>query len=172
MSRTIKNPRKKFNFKITIMDRPDIQSFGAQDVTMPETNIEPVEHGEGNTTYKSPGLFSTGVLTVDHIIPTDTNFNDFFFNLQLAAQDPLNGNTGHPELYELMIRVDEVVWVNNVAVPTSTRFLEGCWVTKINGREYSATASENVVESLEFAVQAMSNTPPVGRGTNPTGGLA
>jgi len=153
----IKNPRKKFNFRITILTNPVLPVFAAQQVTTPDIEVEAVEHGFANTVLKTAGLVKVGTLKIDRIISMLPADGQAFIRWQQNAQNAITQTGGDPEDYKQIVKIEEYAQYNqgNVEV-IDTYYAIGCWPQKINGREYDRTASENVVESIELAVDYLS----------------
>jgi phage tail-like protein len=157
----IKNPRKKFNFRITILTNPVLPVFAAQQVTSPDIEVEAVEHGFGNTVLKTAGLVKVGTLKIDRIISMAPGDGQSFYRWQMNAQDGMHQTGGAPEDYKQVVKVEEYVqYGSGNPEVIDTYYAIGAWPQKINGREYDRTASENVVESIELAVDYLSLTPP------------
>ncbi len=157
----IKNPRKQFNFRITVLDNPILEPFAAQVVNLPDNEIDPVEHGFGNTVIKTAGLVKTGNLMLERIMSATvgTVNGTAIFAWQKLAQDGAAQTGGDPESYKKYIYIEELAnssWngLNDPVVINSWTCI-GCWPMRINGREYSRTSSDNLVESVEFSVDYM-----------------
>ena len=135
-----------------------MEPFGAQQVTLPDSEVEMVEHGFGNTVLKTAGLSKPGTLKIDRIISADTltGVNGAaFFEWQKLAQDPFTQTGGDPLDYKMTVIVEELGNLGvggNPPVVLNTWTFEGCWPTRINGREFDRTASENLMESIELSV--------------------
>jgi hypothetical protein len=149
----IKNPRKKFQWGIQFPGQVDLPDFAVQKVSLPEQEIEEVEHGVGNTVEKSPGMIKTGKLTLSQIEP---NFIDqvsnFFFNQLHAIQNPLT-NSGAVDGYDYTILVTE--YSANGQTPLNTWTCLKCWISKINGKDLDRVSSDNMINELEFSVFAV-----------------
>ena len=157
----IKNPRKQFNFRITILDNPFLEPFAVQTCSLPDSEVEAVEHGFGNTYIKTAGMVKVGTLNMERIISAGIASinNAAMFEWQKLAQDGANQSGGDPEDYKKFIYVEELAnsgWngLNDPVVANSWTCI-GCWPTRINGREYSRTTSDNLIETIEFAVDYM-----------------
>ena len=159
---TIRNPRKKFNFRITFLEDFTFPTFAAQQVTTPDSEVEAVEHGYGNTVLKTAGLVKPGTLKVDRIISMTPADSQRFLRWQMQAQNSVNQTSGSPEFYKKVAKVEEYAYfgTNNPEV-VDTFYCIGVWPQKINGKEYDRTASENIVESIEFAVDYLTPDLPV-----------
>ena len=160
----IRNPRKKFNFRITVLTSPILPTFAAQQVTTPDIEVEAVEHGFGNTVLKTAGLVKVGTLKIDRIISMSAADGQSFYRWQNIAQNAQTQTGGAPEDYKQVVKIEEYVQygTGNDLTVIDTYYAIGAWPQKVNGREYDRTASENVVESVELAVDYLSLTPPGG----------
>ena len=157
MPQVILNPRKKFKFEVIIPNAYEIEIFGAQEVTLPDQEVEQVEHGVGVTAVKTGGLVKKGNLTINRIMsagagtPSGKKFVEWGLEVQ-------NANTqvgGDPDQYGKTIIINELS-NDNIIIDTHT--YTGCWPTRINGRELSRVQSENTVESVEFSVDYVDET--------------
>lgn len=157
----IKNPRKQFNFRITVLDNPILEPFAAQNVTLPDMEVEATEHGFGNTIIKTAGLVKVGTLTLERIMSAAQGSinSSAIFAWQRAAQDGAQQVGGDPEDYKKYVYIEELSnasWdgLNDPVVLDSWTCV-GCWPTRITGREYSRISSDNLMENVEFAVDYM-----------------
>lgn len=148
----IRNPRKKFNFRITILPNPTLPVFAAQQVTTPDSEVEPVTHGFGNTELKTAGLVKISTLKIDRILSMSPGDGQSMFEWQATAQNAITQTSGDPLDYKRIIKIEEVAGGEGNLTVVDTMFYIGAWPTKINGKEYDRTVSENTVESIEFAV--------------------
>ncbi len=154
------NPRKAFNFRISFPNQPTLPVFACQTVTIPDETVEQIEHGTGNSRIKTAGQYIAGEATIGMIIPAskaivspDLNPNNFFRNWQRSAQDPILGGGSDPFFYKRTTLVEELA--NDGATVLNSYLLVGAWPTKINGREYSRTESNNTVETVELSTDAV-----------------
>jgi hypothetical protein len=160
MNPAIRNPRKAFNFLIEIPSMAFMPPFGAQEVTLPDSEIEADEHGFGNTVLSTAGLSKPGTLKISRIISLNTHGlgieSEGFYLWQQMAQNPLQQSGGNPDNYKFTVIVKELAnsGVGNLSSPVvvSTFTMVGCWPTRINGREYKRGESGNLVESVELKV--------------------
>lgn len=157
----IKNPRKQFNFRITVLDNPILEPFAAQVVNLPDMEVEATEHGFGNTVIKTAGLVKVGTLTIERIMSAALGSitSSAFHAWQKLAQDGAKQTGGDPVDYKKYIYIEELSnasWdgLNDPVVLNSWTCV-GCWPARINGREYSRTSSDNLMETAEFAVDYM-----------------
>jgi len=161
MATPMKNPRKAFNFLITIQNFPELPPFGVQEVDAPSSEVESVEHGYANTVIKTAGIVKPGTLSIRRLISLDPTMNlagesEAFYWWQKQCQDATSQSGGDPDNYKHPIIVQELANssfgdLGNVVVK-STFVYTGCWPRLINGREYRRGESNNLVESVEFEV--------------------
>lgn len=147
------NPRKKFNFRVSILPEPIIPIFSVQTITLGESAIDIVEHGFGNTVLKTGGLVKIGNLTMERIM--ESGLGDIAASIwewHWMVQDPTMQVGGNPKSYKRIIKIDELG--NGFGSPTAvnTWFAVGAWPATINGREYDRQSSDNLIESVEFAI--------------------
>ena len=152
------NPRKAFNFRISFPGQPAMPVFSCQSVIMPEETVEPVEHGLGNSRIKTAGQYIVGDATIERIIPATNNqtsrdVNKFFRDWQRLAQDPIVGGGTDPLVYKHIVLIEELA--NDGISVLNSYTLVGAWPTKINGREYKRTESNNVVETVDLSTDVV-----------------
>jgi len=155
---TLLNPRKGFNFRISFPGNPGMPVFSVQKVTSPDSNVEAVAHGVGNTQIKTAGQHTAGDAKIERIIPatkgpTSSDVARFFRDWQRLAQDPLTGGGSDPLLYKHPVLVEELA--NDGLTVLNSELWSGTWPTKINGKEYSRTDSENLVETVDLSVDVV-----------------
>ena len=156
----IKNPRKAFNFIITFTGLANIPPFGVQECTLPDSDIEEVLHGFGNTELKTAGIVKTGTLKIGRIISLDpasilANENEEIFLWHMRAQNAYSQVGGDPDAYKRAVIIEELDNSGfGLGVPTvvATYTCLGAWPRLINGRSYKRGESANVMENVEFAV--------------------
>ena len=148
----IVNPRKKFNFRVTILPSPQISTFSVQMITLGESAIDVTEHGFGNNVLKTSGLIKVGNLTMERIMEADTgDISAALWAWHWSVQDPANQIGGDPRKYKRTIKIAELA--DGVGKPTAlnTWYVVGAWPATMNGREFDRTSSDNLVDSVEFA---------------------
>lgn len=155
-------PRKKFQFEVTIFRLGGVaplEPFAVQSITLPESTIEPVEHGHGNTVLKTGGQVKLSNLTLNRILDANSAaLSDYFFAWHKSVMDGLLNSAGFAAQYKSTIHVKELgIGTNIPGQGTSLRtwVFVGCWPTKISSREYDRTSSDNVIDSIEFSVDFM-----------------
>lgn len=147
----IENPRKKFNFSISIAPDP-IDPFLVQKVQIPEREVEVVEHGDTNHDIKTGGRVKFGMLTLEKISTTsgaDTYFEDWMASIA----DPLLGGGLVPDQYKRIMTITELA--EDGVTPLNTWVCTGCWPSKRNSIDLSRTESDNTIESLEICVDTV-----------------
>ena len=156
----ILNPRKKFKFRVTFLTLPQLEPFAVQEITLGDNEIEPVEHGFGNTVLKTAGMVKPGNVTLQRIMAASTSsVSGEFWEWARLAQDPLTQAGGDPATYKRVLQVDELA--NDGQTALDTWYIAGAWPATINGREFSATDSANTIESVELAVDFVSQNIPI-----------
>lgn len=144
----ISNPRKEFNFSITIVGAP-INPFLVQELQLPDIDIEQVEHGDTNFDVKTGGRVKTGNMQLEKIMTT-SGADNYFFDWALGVQDSMIGGGSPPATYKRKILVKELAEDGTSAV--NTWVCDGCWPAKINGQKFSRKSSDNSLEKLEISV--------------------
>lgn len=157
MVQVILNPRKQFKFEIIIPSGFEIETFGCQEVTLPDQEVDQVEHGVGVGVVKTGGLAKKGNLTLNRIMSagSGTVTGRQFIEWQKQVQNMNTQVGGDPSEYGKVIIIRELS-PDNVILDTHT--YTGCWPTRINGREFNRVQSENTVESVEFSVDYVDET--------------
>ena len=148
----ISNPRKGFNFQIIL---EGLNPFLAQEVELPDIEIEAVEHGDTNFDVKTAGRVKYGMIKIRKL-QWATGPDNLFFDWMMQCQNVFSGGGLIPEFYKRNVYVDELA-VNGATVINST-FLEGCWPTKRAAISLSRTASDNTIEELELCVDRIDHT--------------
>jgi len=157
----ILNPRKKFNFRVTILAKPDIAAFSVQQITLGESAIEVVEHGFGNTVIKTAGMIKPGNITMDQIMSADSPaMSSAMWAWHWLVQNPSTQIGGDPFEYKRTIKVEELG--NGLGAPTALNiwYAIGAWPATMNGREFDRMSSDNLVQSIEFSVDYLTQDLP------------
>lgn len=144
----ISNPRKQFNFSIQIAPAP-INPFLAQEVEIPDINVEPVSHGDTNHDIKTAGRVTYGNITINKIMTTSGSDN-YMFDWLYSCQDPIIGGGNIPSFYKRVVTITELA-EDGVSI-LNTWVCTGCFPVTINGMTLSRTSSDNTIESIELSV--------------------
>lgn len=147
----IKNPRKKFLFRIRFPKHP-FNDYLAQKVTLPDMEIDQVAHGDINRDVKTAGRVTVGNLKVEKLMSTsgpDNWIQDWFY----SCQDVINGGGLTPEQYWETAIIEELAEDGRTVL--NTHILDEVWPCKMAGLELDRTASENTIEEIEFSVGTM-----------------
>lgn len=161
--RVVKNPRKAFNFLVEIKGLSFMPVFGAQSVTLPDSEIEDVEHGFGNTVLHTGGLVKPGTIKISRIISLGADSiankeSEGFYLWQQLVQDGKAQSGGDPDDYKFTVVFKEIApsgfGVTGAEEPVviSVFSAVGCWPQMVNGREYKLGQSENLVENVDLKV--------------------
>jgi len=141
----VRNARKSFNFKILMVG---INQFEVQNVTLPEKEIEQVEHGDTNYNVKSPGKIIWSNLTTEKL-RSATGPDNVMWQWMLSAQSSDAGG-GVPLLYERVITLIELAPDGITALNT---YIITCWPSKLtHGKHSRNDTGENIIHTAEFAV--------------------
>lgn len=146
MGAKIANPRKQFQFQITI---PGLNPFLCQIVKAPDTEFDTVEHGDTGWLVKTAGLKKFGKLTIEKICPAD-DVDTYFFDLQNQILNTDQGGGLLPSDYKMPILVEEYSSDGVTVLERNT--YRGCWPDKVNGKDFSRKGSENTIQMIEFNV--------------------
>ena len=142
----VSNPHKKFQFSIFLFG---MNPFLAQKVTLPDREVEPIEHGEGNHVVKTGGMLKLGTLTVEKLL-TASIPDKLIWGWIRLVQDEFTGGGAPPDVYKKAIQVQHLS--NNGSSALQTYNYLGVWPTKINGIELDRVSSDNTIQSIEFCV--------------------
>lgn len=158
----VKNPKKQFNFRVSIPSHPDLPVFSCQEVTLPDFEIEEDEHGQGNMTIKTAGMVKISKATLSRIMPSTpatsaTALSNYFWGWASLAQNILAGGGADEEVYKRTVIVHELA--NDGVSVINTIVLTGAWVSKINGRGYKRAESGNLVEEVELSTDYITHLP-------------
>lgn len=142
----VANPHKKFLFSISLLG---MNPFLAQKVTLPDREIDVIEHGEGNHVIKTGGMVKFGTLNVEKL-SSASGPDRLFWDWILTVQDAVTGGGLVPDIYKLACQVDFLK--NDGIVVLNSFTYGGVWPSKINGIELDRVSSDNTIESIEFQV--------------------
>ena len=149
----VKNPRKVFNFSIKFPKHP-INSYLCQKVTLPDIEVEQVNHGDVNHDVKTAGRVSISNLIVEKLSTTsgsDTWIHDWL----MSCQDIILGGGNVPDTYKVTCIVCELAEDGVSAL--NTHIYNGVWPCKFTGTELDRNSSENIIEKVEFSVDTGDN---------------
>lgn len=142
----IANTRKVFNFRVEILG---MDQWELQKVTLPEVEIEAVEHGDTNHSVKTAGRVTVGDLVFEKLRPLPSADN-WAWNWLNQAQDMMIGGGQLPINFKQTIVVKEM---DNTGTATLNRWVcEGCWVKKISQSDFDRTSSDNIIETITLSV--------------------
>lgn len=142
----ISNPRKAFKF---IVEVNGLNQFEVQKVTLPETEIEEVKHGDANRDVKTPGRVMVGDMVFEKLrpLPGSDLWAWEWFN---ACQNMQTGGGELPINVWQMIIIKEM---DNTGLITANSWVcEEVWPKKISATELDRNASENLIETITFSV--------------------
>jgi hypothetical protein len=153
----IKNPKKQFNFRVEILGSGiTMPIFAIQSITLPDRDIEADEHGYGNTVIKTAGLIRLGNAVLSRIEPIDNTDNNvaelsnYFHAWMETAGNAILQVSGTDPAYKRTVLVHETKY--DGATRIFTHILYGCWVNKINGKEFKRAESGNLLDTVELCV--------------------
>lgn len=149
------NPRKKFNFSIQISPDP-INPFLFQKVTLPDSNIEEVAHGDANYDVKTGGRVTTGKLICEKLMPSN-EADSYIWSWHEAIQSSRFSGGVPPMAYKKVITIVE--YAEDGASVLNTWVAEGVWPSSLPGIELDRNASENTIENVEFSVDVFYKVP-------------
>lgn len=160
----ILNPRKKFNFRVSILPAPPIPAFSVQQITLGDSTIEQVEHGFGNTVLKTAGQIKPGTIKMDLIEESTSGaIGAALWAWHWSAQNPAMQAGGDPTTYKRILKIEELGTGMGTPVALNVWYAIGAWPAVMNGKEFDRTASDNTVRSIEFAVDYLTqDLPPEG----------
>lgn len=142
----IANPKKAFNFNIFAAG---LNPYAAQKVSIPDFEIEVVEHGDTNHDIKTAGKIKYGAITVEKLRPIGQGDNWIWHWIQ-SIQNVLSGGGLLPLQYKRTI--DIVQYSTDNQTVTDLWECQGVWPSKVNGMELSRMSSDNILEVVELQV--------------------
>jgi len=146
----VENPRKSYNFRLDITG---IGNFYAQEVDLPDSEIDKVEHGDSNYDVSSPGKTNVTDLMIQKLLFGDASDSAIWI-WHVNCQNSLVGGSAPPSEIRLYGSLTEFA-TDQVTVVNSWWF-EGLWPFKINGQKFKRGGeSENAIENIEFSVDRM-----------------
>lgn len=148
MGAKVKNPRKKFNFRIIFVKHP-VNAYLCQKVTLPDIEIEQVAHGDVNRDVKTAGRVTIGNLVVEKL-ETTSGPDNWLHDWLYSCQDHINGGGLTPDQYMEIVMVEELA--EDAVTVINTHLCTEVWPTKVNGIELDRMSSDNTIESIEFSV--------------------
>lgn len=145
----VANPRKVFNFRVEVAG---IDQFEVQKVTLPEIEIEGVEHGDVNYKVKTPGMVTVGDMTFEKLkrLPgSDTDMWDWLNQAQNITTG--GGLLGLDYKRNVVIKEMDSTGTNTVNSYVCT----GCWVKKIANSDFDRQGSDNSIETVTLSVDTI-----------------
>lgn len=149
----VANPRKVFNFSVTIVGAP-IDPFLFQSVDIPDREIEQVAHGDTNFDIKTGGRNKVGNIIMEKLLRTTSEIaNTYFWDWMDLIQNMQVGGGVTPNAYWRTILVDEFAEDGSTVI--NSWLLEECWPTKINGQNQKRMSSDNTIEKIELSCNVL-----------------
>lgn len=142
----VNNPRKDFNFQITITG---LNSFLAQEVKTPDVEFDIATHGDTNYEVKTAGIKKIGMLQINKIFPSD-ELDTFTRVWMQQIQNQATGGGQLPSQYKRSALVQQFA-PDGVTVVDKWEY-DGVWPQKANGLTFNRKSSENTIQSIEFCV--------------------
>ena len=144
----IENPRKDFAFTLLIAPDP-INPFLVQEVIIPESAHDVVEHGDINFDVKTAGRTKFTTIKLKKIMTTD-GADNYIWDWFLSCNDVIIGGGVPPGQYKKVITIYELA-EDQVSV-LNTWVLNGCWPSKVGEMTLSRQGEDNTIESIELCV--------------------
>lgn len=142
----IANPKKAFNFGIIAAG---LNPYSAQEVNVPDYELDVVEHGDTNHKIKTAGMMNFGNVTITKLRPMGQADNWIWTWIQLIQ----NVYTGGGALASVYKRDLDIVQYGYDNLTVTDRWeIEGAWPVRINNMALSRTTSENSMETVELSV--------------------
>lgn len=145
MPTNVPNARKGFNFRIEING---LNQFEVQKITLPEIEIDKVEHGDTNRLIKTAGMIKLGDLKLEKLVRLPGS-DLWAWQWLTSAQDMTFGTGNLANVYKRSIVIREMS-------PTGLGILnswiiDGAWVSKISQSDFTRTESDNIIQTLEIS---------------------
>lgn len=145
------NPRKRYNWSITITPDP-INSFMFQKVTLPDADIEAIAHGDSNHDIKTAGRVSYGNIVAEKLQPSNAG-DTYMWSWFDTCQSSIIGGGAPPNVYKKVITLVE--FAEDGVTVLNTWNAEGVWPQRIPGAEKDRNSSDNTIETVEFSVDKL-----------------
>lgn len=145
------NPRKRFNFSITITPDP-INPFLFQKVALPDIEIEPVAHGDTNHDIKTPGRVSYGNIVCEKLLPSNVG-DSYMWSWLDACQSSVIGGGSPPAAIKKVLTIEE--FAEDGSTILNTWIATGAWPCRIPGSELDRNSSDNTIENVEFCIDKL-----------------
>jgi phage tail-like protein len=152
----VANPRKVFNFSLTIMGVP-LEPFLFQKADLPDREIDVVEHGDTNYDVKTGGRNKVGTVVLEKLLRTTRSPESLYFWtwMDLIA-NPFMGGGLTPLAYWRTAILEE--FAEDGLTVINRWELYGCWPFKINGQSQNRQSSDNTIEKIELSVNNVNKT--------------
>jgi phage tail-like protein len=147
----IDNPRKEYNFSIQVVGAP-INPFLVQDVTIGDSSISQVKHGDANYDVKTPGRVEVGETELEKLMTT-SGADNYFWAWHTSCQDTMLGGGLPPQNVKRAVIINELA-EDGTSVLNSF-ILTGVWPSKINGQKFSRKGTDNSIEKITLSVDRM-----------------
>lgn len=142
----IRNPKKAFNFGIIAAG---LNPYLAQDVNIPDYEIDSVEHGDTNYNVKTAGKMNFGNVTITKLRAMGVADNWVWQWIQTIQ----NVYTGVGLLASQYKRDIDIVQYGYDNITVTDRWeIEGAWPVRVNNMNLSRVNSENSMETVELSV--------------------
>jgi len=148
MATHVRNPRKEFNFTLQFAPDP-IDPWLAQEVNLPDIEIDVTEHGDANHDIKTGGRAKYGAITLNKLLTT-TGSDNWFFDWAASVADTFQGGGLPPMAYWKTLVITELA--EDGATAINTWICHEVWPSKINGQKLDRMSSDNSIESVELQV--------------------
>lgn len=145
----VENPRKNFNFSIIV---EGMNPFLAQEVEIPEIEIEPVMHGDTNHDIKTAGRVKIGMIKIRKLSTAQAPDN-LFWDWMKSIQNVFLGGGTIPAFYKRTIVIEQF-GTDGISV-INVHIFTGCWPTKRAAISLNRTTSENTIEEIDFCVDKL-----------------
>ena len=145
----VANTRKVFNFRVEIAG---VDQFEIQKVTLPEYEVESVEHGDVNYKVKTAGMVSISDMTFEKVKRLPGSDIDIWTWLTSAQSITAGGgllSVGYKRV--VVIKEMDPTGLNTV----NSYVLGGCWVKKVANSDFDRTSSDNSIETVTLSVDTM-----------------
>lgn len=142
----IANPKKAFNFGIIAAG---LNPYAAQDVNIPDYEIDVVTHGDTNHDIKTAGKMNFGNVTITKLRPMGLGDNWVWSWIQTIQ----NVYTGGGLLASQYKRDIDIVQYGYDNLTVTDRWeIDGAWPVRVNNMNLSRVSSENSMETVELSV--------------------
>lgn len=148
----VTDPKKSFQFNIFAAG---LNPYAAQNVDIPDYDIDVVEHGDTDHDIKTAGRIKYGNVKIEKLRPIGTS-DSWVWDWIQSIRNVTTGGGLLASQYKRNISIVQLSY-DNITITDEWR-CKGAWPSKVNGLSLSRTKSENSMETVELSVDQVVKT--------------